>query len=83
MAGTNKGGYRAANTIRLRHGRDFYVHIGRLGGTKSRNGGFASAKVGKDGLTGSQRAKLAGARGGAVSRRGKATAVRRINVKVV
>ncbi len=83
MAGNTQGGYKAADTIRMRHGRDFYVNIGKMGGRKSRKGGFASAKVGKDGLTGAQRAKIAGARGGARSRRGKATAVRRINVKVV
>lgn len=83
MPGNSKGGRRAAATIRSRHGRDFYVSIGRLGGRKSRNGGFASTKVGKDGLTGAQRAKLAGARGGAKSRRGKATPVRRIDVKVL
>ena len=83
MAGNKNGGIRAAATIRMRHGRDFYVNIGQMGGRKSRKGGFASSKVGKDGLTGAQRAKIAGARGGARSRRGKATAVRRINVKVV
>lgn len=83
MAGTQKGGFIAADTIRSRHGRDFYVRIGRLGGRKSRRGGFASTKVGKDGLTGAERAKLAGARGGAKSRRGKAQAVRRVNVKVL
>ena len=77
MAGTEKGGRQAAKTIRLRHGRDFYVVIGKMGGRKSRNGGFASDKVGSDGLTGVQRAKLAGARGGAKSKRGKAPAVRR------
>ncbi|MYB40113.1 hypothetical protein F4X86_02455 [Candidatus Saccharibacteria bacterium] len=83
MSGNSDGGRLAAATIRAKHGRDFYVKIGQLGGRKSRNGGFASPKVGKDGLTGAQRAKLAGARGGAKSRRGKATAVRRINVKVL
>ncbi len=83
MAGTEKGGYKAADTIRSRHGRDFYVRIGRLGGIKSRHGGFASTKVGKDGLTGAQRAKMAGARGGSKSRRGKVTAVRRIKVEVI
>lgn len=78
MAGTEKGGRAAADTIRKRHGRDFYVRIGRLGGIRSRHGGFASSKVGKDGLTGAQRAKKAGAKGGAKSRRGKAiAAVRR------
>ena len=38
--------------------------IGAMGGKVSRKGGFASAKVGKDGLTGAQRAKRAGAVGG-------------------
>lgn len=83
MAGTEQGGHKAASTIRSRHGRDFYVRIGRLGGVKSRTGGFASTKVGRDGLTGAQRAKLAGARGGAKSKRGKVTAVRRIDVRRV
>lgn len=81
MPGNKKGGHKAADTIRLRYGRDFYRDIGRRGGMRSRNGGFASTKVGKDGLTGSQRAKLAGARGGSKSRRGKTAPVRRVDVK--
>ena len=44
MAGTEKGGYKAADTIRSRHGRDFYVRIGRLGGIKSRHGGVCQRK---------------------------------------
>lgn len=35
-------------------------------------GGFASMSVGKDGLTGSERASLVGQRGGRISKRGKA-----------
>lgn len=35
-------------------------------------GGFASPYVGKDGLTGAQRAQLVGSRGGKISKRGKA-----------
>ena len=76
MAGTKKGGLKAAATIRKRHGRNFYVQIGQVGGQMSRHGGFASTKVGSDGLTGLQRAKLVGAIGGSKSRRGK-TAIRR------
>lgn len=38
--------------------------MGRKGGQKSRNGGYASEKIGKDGLTGRQRAELAGRAGG-------------------
>lgn len=45
--------------------------MGAKGGRASANGGFASDKVGSDGLTGIQRARLAGAKGGRISRRGK------------
>ena len=83
MAGTKKGGIKAAKTINDKYGRDFYVHIGQKGGAKSRNGGFASNKVGEDGLTGAQRAKLAGALGGTKSKRGKAKNVRRIKIRVL
>ena len=72
MAGTEKGGHKAAQTIRSRYGRNFYVRIGQLGGMRSQQGGFASTKVGSDGLTGAQRAKLAGAKGGRKSRHRKA-----------
>lgn len=63
MAGTVKGGRRAARTNKLRHGRSFYAEIGRKGGRKSRGGGFAANR----GL-----ASLAGRKGGKISRRGKA-----------
>ncbi|MCA9349034.1 hypothetical protein KC878_02700 [Candidatus Saccharibacteria bacterium] len=71
MAGNAKGGKLAAKTNRQRHGADFYARIGAKGGRKSKTGGFASSVVGKDGLTGRERAKLVGARGGTVSRRTK------------
>lgn len=71
MAGTKKGGQAAARTNRAKYGADFYAKIGAAGGAKGRNGGFASDKVGKDGLTGKQRAAAAGARGGRISRRTK------------
>ena len=69
MAGTKKGGQAAATSNRVRHGADFYARIGAMGGKKGRTGGFASKKVGADGLTGPQRAKLAGEDGGRKSRR--------------
>ena len=69
MAGTQKGGQAAAASNRVRHGADFYARIGAMGGKKGRTGGFASKKVGTDGLTGPQRAKLAGKDGGRKSRR--------------
>ena len=51
--------------------------IGSKGGANGKGpgykGGFASDKVGEDGLTGRQRASIAGAIGGFKSRRGPAT----------
>lgn len=72
MAGTIAGGRKAAITNRKKQGADFYARIGRMGGKNGHKGGFASEKVGKDGLTGAERAKLAGAKGGAISKRGPA-----------
>jgi general stress protein YciG len=72
MAGTKTGGMKAASTIKKRHGRDFYAEIGRKGGSNGHTGGFATETVGKDGLTGPQRAAIAGAKGGRKSRRGPA-----------
>lgn len=69
MSGTIAGGKKAAKTNKEKQGKDFYANIGRKGGKKSRNGGFASNKIGKDGLTGLERAKLAGQKGGLKSRR--------------
>lgn len=73
MPGSKVGGLRAADTNKKRHGKNFYAEIGRKGGLKSRKGGFASDKVGIDGLTGRERAKLVGKRGGTVSRRGRSS----------
>lgn len=36
------GGLKASETNRKLYGEDFYQRIGRLGGKKSRGGGFAS-----------------------------------------
>ena len=72
MAGTIEGGRKSAIKNKERHGADFYARIGSKGGKKSKTGGFASNKIGKDGLTGPERAKLAGSIGGTKSRRGKA-----------
>ena len=58
-----------------KYGPDFYKRIGARGGANGKGpgykGGFASDEVGEDGLTGRERAKLAGARGGKISRRTK------------
>ena len=69
MAGTISGGKKAAQSNMERHGKNFYKEIGSKGGKNSKKGGFASEKIGKDGLTGAERARLAGAKGGRKSRR--------------
>lgn len=69
MVGTRTGGVKAAKINKERNGEDFFSRIGRIGGSHSRKGGFASNKVGKDGLTGRERARLAGAVGGKKSSR--------------
>ena len=69
MANTKAGGKKQKQTLLEKLGseeavKEYYKNIGRMGGQKSRGGGFASEKVGNDGLTGQQRARLAGAKGG-------------------
>lgn len=64
MAGTKEGGKKAAKTTQVRYGADFHKSIGSIGGKRGNTGGFASKKVGKDGLTGPERAQLAGLIGG-------------------
>ena len=63
MAGTKVGGQKAAATTKGQYGRDFYAEIGRKGGRNGHTGGFA---------TNPELAKLAGAKGGRISKRGKA-----------
>lgn len=69
---TKIGGKKASKTIKEKYGEDFYRNIGHKGGKNSRNGGFASYVIGIDGLTGRERASIAGRIGGMKSRRGKA-----------
>ncbi len=63
MAGSEAGGRRAAATNKRKYGRNFYAEIGRLGGRKSRTGGFYANR---------ELASAAGRKGGKLSRRGKA-----------
>ena len=70
MAGTIEGGRKAAATNKKKYGKGFYALIGRKGGKNGHTGGFASDEVGKDGLTGPERAKIAGQKGGVKSKRG-------------
>lgn len=73
MAGTYIGGVKASKTNRKKYGKDFYRVIGQRGGARGKTGGFACLKVGADGLTGQQRAEIAGAKGWKISRRRKAS----------
>ena len=52
--------------VNNKRSKEFRQRIGRIGGLKSRGGGFADPKVGRDGLTGAQRAQQAGVKGGSV-----------------
>lgn len=72
MSGTKEGAKKSSETIKKKYGNDWYKIQGAKGGKKSRNGGFASSKVGEDGLTGKERASVAGAKGGRLSKRGPA-----------
>lgn len=62
MAGTRKGGAKAAATNRKKYGSDFYARIGAAGGRAGRTGGFYANR---------NLARIAGQKGGRLSRRGK------------
>lgn len=64
MAGTKAGGIKARNANYERHGDDFYKRIGAKGGRNGHTGGFAANR---------ELARIAGKKGGSISRRGKAT----------
>lgn len=69
MAGTKEGGLKARQTNLEKYGTDFYKNIGKRGGEAGTSGGFASDVVGRDGLTGAERARIAGSKGGTKSKR--------------
>ena len=71
LAGTKQGGKKTAQTNLARHGKDFYSKIGKKGGASGNTGGFASDVIGKDGLTGRERASRAGRIGGLKSKRNR------------
>ncbi|MGO3701570.1 MAG: general stress protein [Candidatus Saccharimonadales bacterium] len=73
MAGTKTGGAKAASTNKTKHGADFYARIGAMGGKKGRTGGFAANP---------ELARIAGAKGGRISRRGKKAATQTMNIPV-
>ena len=65
MAGTKAGGKAAASTNKTKYGSDFYAKIGAMGGKKGHTGGFAANR---------ELARIAGAKGGRISRRTKKSA---------
>lgn len=63
MAGSKEGGLIAAAKNKARYGEDYYAKIGAMGGAfKNKKKGFGSNRA---------LARIAGAKGGQVSRRGK------------
>ena len=70
MAGTLAGGAKARDK-NLARDPDFYKKIGAKGGRNSDTGGFATKAIGKDGMTGPERASVAGYKGGVISRRNR------------
>lgn len=64
MSGTKAGGLKAARTNKARHGSDFYRVIGARGGKLGTTGGFAANR---------ELARIAGRKGGTISRRRKVT----------
>lgn len=61
MANTKAGGKKTAMTNKAKYGADYYAVIGAKGGKKGRTGGFYANR---------ELARLAGQKGGRISRRG-------------
>ena len=68
MSQTKAGALKAKATI-LKNNPNHYKDIGKKGGQMSTTGGFASQLKDSNGLTGAERAKLAGQKGGRKSRK--------------
>jgi uncharacterized protein len=62
MSGTKAGAAKAKLTIEQRYSKDFWARIGSTGGKATGIKGFAANP---------ELARIAGAKGGAISRRGK------------
>lgn len=69
MAGTKAGGMKAAATNKAKYGKEFYARIGKKGGQNGHTGGFAANPA---------LARIAGAKGGRISRRGPAKKVAQV-----
>lgn len=63
MAGTKAGGLKTAQTLKAKYGDDYFSKMGRKGGQLGHTGGFASNP---------ELAKIAGKKGGSISKRGPA-----------
>jgi uncharacterized protein len=74
MPGTVDGGRQAAKTNKTKYGKDFYARIGAMGGKKGTTGGFAANR---------ELAREAGAKGGRISRRRKATETTEVAAQAV
>lgn len=61
MSGTKSGGLKCAATNKRKYGSDWYKKIGAIGGRNGNTGGFAANPA---------LARLAGAKGGRLSKRG-------------
>lgn len=69
MVQTKAGGIKYRQTMINKFGseeawKEYLRSLAKKGGANGKTGGFASKKIGKDGLTGPMRAALAGAIGG-------------------
>jgi len=71
MPGTISGGKRAAETNKKKYGKDFYARIGAKGGKLGTTGGFAANPA---------LARIAGAKGGRISKRRKAIITPKENI---
>lgn len=62
MPGTKEGGLKAAATNKKKYGKDFYIKLGAAGGKAGHTGGFYANR---------ELARIAGAKGGRISKRRK------------
>lgn len=68
MAGTKAGAEKAKKTLIDRYGKDYFKKTGKLGGMQT----YKSGKLYKIGFASDiERARVAGAKGGRISRKGK------------